>query len=125
MKFLLIAILFLTCAQINAQENEEFLFLLVDEMPVFPGGSKELSRYLVNKIIYPEGARKANEQGVVYITFNVNKEGRVINTRVARGICPLLDKEALRLVEEMPNWIPARVQNVSVDFVQTLPRFEL
>ncbi|HRP89520.1 MAG TPA: energy transducer TonB [Edaphocola sp.] len=79
-----------------------------DPEPEFIGGKQELQRYLDANLKYPQKAKDAKKQGVVYISFTVTEEGKVTNAKVVRSIGLGCDEEALRLVEEMPNWKPGK-----------------
>lgn len=94
------------------------VFFIVEEMPLFPGGEQALRQVISERITYPEDAKKEGIQGRVYITFVVDKNGSVRSARVARGVHPALDQEAIRVVESLPKWTPGkqRGENVSVSF---------
>ncbi|MFW6371640.1 MAG: TonB family protein, partial [Bacteroidota bacterium] len=87
-------------------DEEEQVFFVVEEMPEFPGGELALRRHVANNIKYPETAQKNGIQGRVYVSFVVDKEGNVANARIARGVDPSLDKEALRVINSLPAWEP-------------------
>jgi len=100
--------------------------LYVESMPEFEGGEGALLKYLADNLEYPDVAKEAGIQGVVYIQFVVEKEGSVTEVKVVRGVHSLLDREAIRVIEEMPRWAPGH-QNGRVVRVQfALPiRFTL
>lgn len=104
----------------SLSDNEE-IFFIVDDMPEFPGGELELRKYIANKIEYPEIARKNGIQGKVYVTFVVSKDGSVANARIARGVDPSLDKEALRVVGGLPVWKPGKQKGEPVNVSYTVP----
>jgi TonB family protein len=102
-------------------EQQEKVYLKVDQMPEFNGGQQgqqELLKYLLKSINYPEEARKKGIQGKVYVTFVVDKEGSVKDVKIARGVDPALDAEAVRVVSSMPKWTPGKEKgkNVAVSF---------
>jgi TonB family protein len=72
----------------------------------FPGGMKLFKNYINSNIQYPEKSIDMDEQGKVYMSFVVGKDGHITNIRIERGVSRLLDREAKRLIKEMPNWIP-------------------
>ena len=82
------------------------VFKEVEKMPEFPGGVNKLINYMANNIKYPAEARKAKIQGRVFISFIVEKDGTISHAKVIKGIGHGCDKEALRVVENMPRWIP-------------------
>lgn len=102
------------------RENDGF-FLVVEEMPEFPGGEAALRRYLATAVKYPIIAQENNIQGRVSIQFIINTKGEVTNATVLRGLDPSLDKEALRVVESMPRWKPGKQRNKTVRVSYTVP----
>ncbi|MCF8416053.1 MAG: TonB family protein [Crocinitomicaceae bacterium] len=72
----------------------------------FPGGTAGLQRWIVQNIQYPQAAIEKYEQGRVYLSFVVEKDGSISNIVIERGVSPDLDREAKRVVRTMPNWIP-------------------
>lgn len=87
----------------------------------FPGGEKEMMSWLSKNIVYPENAANNAIQGRVIVKFRINKDGRVDKVMVIQQIDPDLDKEAIRAVYSMPNWIPARTFKMNQDFYFNLP----
>jgi protein TonB len=87
-------------------ENPETPFVSVEEMPSFPGGEEALFKYLSKNINYPAMEKDAGISGTVYVYFVINKEGKVTNAEVKRGVKggSGLDKEALRVIQSMPAW---------------------
>lgn len=92
-----------------------------DEMPEFPGGEDALKQYIDNSINYPESAKESGIHGRVYVTFKITKEGKVTDARIARGVHPPMDKEAVRVVNSMPDWKPGRQDGKPVDVTYTVP----
>jgi TonB family protein len=90
-------------------------------MPEFPGGDLEVRKYIASNIRYPREAMKYSEVGKVFVTFVVAKDGAVEKVRVARGISPALDNEAIRVVSSMPNWIPGKQRGQAVNVQYTIP----
>ena len=88
---------------------------LYEKWPEFPGGEVALRKYLADNINYPEIARENGIHGRVHVTFKVTKEGKVTNVRLASGLYPPLDKEAIRVVESMPDWNPGIRNGQPVD----------
>ena len=97
------------------------VFIVVESMPEFPGGKEALMKFIQTNIKYPAEAQKAKAYGSVIVTFVVNSNGKVERTKVVRSVYPALDAEALRLVNSMPDWQPARQRGVAVDVAYTLP----
>ena len=92
-----------------------------EEMPQFPGGEIGLSEFIKNRIVYPERALENGIMGKVYVDFIISKSGKVTDARISRGVDPDLDKEALRVVNTMPLWRPARNNGELVDVSYTVP----
>ncbi|PRY96201.1 TonB family protein [Marinilabilia salmonicolor] len=97
------------------------IFFIVEEMPRFPGGTKALHKYLASKLRYPEEAKEKGIEGTVYVTYIIAPSGKVDNTTVVRGVDPLLDAEAKRVIEEMPDWKPGKQRGVNVAVSYTSP----
>lgn len=95
-------------------------FLAVEEMPQFPGGEKAMYDWLYAHLNYPESARERGVAGSVWIRLVVSETGKVKNAKVARGIDPECDAEALRTVRSMPDWIPGRQNGQRVPVYYTL-----
>ncbi|ASB49259.1 energy transducer TonB [Alkalitalea saponilacus] len=103
------------------ERDDGEIFIIVEEMPEFPGGIQALQRYLAQSIRYPVIAQENGIQGRVYIQFVINQNGEVTNATVLRGVDPSLDREALRVVQAMPNWTPGRQRNRPVRVSYTVP----
>lgn len=77
-------------------------------MPEFPGGDAALGEYMQKNLHYPASDREIGLQGKVYVTFVIEKDGAVSQVRLQRGIGGQCDREALRVVSNMPNWKPGK-----------------
>ena len=95
--------------------------VIVKEMPSFPGGNSELMRYLSEQIIYPEDAIMNSIEGTVILRFVVSRTGDITHIELIRGIDPLLDNEAIRVVSGLPRWRPGKQEGVPVPVYFTLP----
>jgi len=84
------------------------IFEVVEQMPHFPGGAASLMRYLSENIKYPIQAQTKGISGRVVVSFVVEPDGTFSDLRVIRSVDPILDKEALRVVRDMPRWIPGK-----------------
>lgn len=102
-------------------DGRDDVYLVVEEMPVYPGGISALKQFLVNTVKYPDEAVKKGTQGKVYVSFVVNKDGSVSNVSIARGVEPSLDAEALRVVKLMAKWSPAKQKGQPVAVQYTVP----
>lgn len=103
------------------EEEEARIFYIVEEMPEFPGGELALRKFIANSIKYPVIAQENGVEGKVYVSFVVGKDGFVTNARVIRSIDPSLDKEALRVVNSLPQWKPGRQQGKPVRVAFSVP----
>ncbi len=97
------------------------IFQVVEEMPEFPGGMGECMKWIGQNIKYPKEAHDKGVQGRVIITFIVEKDGSITEPKVARGVSPALDAEALRVVSTMPKWKPAKQRGQVVRVKYTIP----
>lgn len=103
------------------KEEENKVFDVVEENPSFPGGQAALMKWLNENINYPVIAAENGIEGRVIVQFVVSKTGQISDVRVARGVDPSLDKEAVRVVSNMPNWTPGRQNGTTVNVRFTLP----
>lgn len=95
--------------------------VVVDEMPDYPGGDEALMRFIYDNIKYPEKAKADNIQGRVILRFVINKEGNVEDPTVLKGVHPLLDAEAIRVVSKLSGWQPGVNAGKPVSVYYTLP----
>ncbi|MBR4650680.1 MAG: energy transducer TonB [Prevotella sp.] len=103
------------------KEEETKVFDVVEQMPSFPGGMGALMQYLSSHIKYPVVAEENGIQGRVICTFIVERDGSITDTRVARSVDPSLDKEAVRVINSMPRWIPGKQNGSACRVKFTLP----
>ncbi|MBR4970424.1 MAG: energy transducer TonB [Paludibacteraceae bacterium] len=96
------------------EEDEEEIFQVVEKVAGFPGGQAKLMEFLRKELVYPQIAIDNNVQGRVIVQFVVNKDGSIQDVKVARGVDPVLDEEAIRVVKKMPKWIPAEQRGKTV-----------
>ena len=103
------------------KQEEDKVFQVVEEQPVFPGGMEALMNYLKKDMKYPKEAQDKGIQGRVIVQFVVNKDGGICDAKVVKAVDPLLDAEALRAVNAMPKWIPGKQKGEPVRVRFTLP----
>lgn len=103
------------------EADEAEVFFIVEDMPEFPGGELALRQFIANSIKYPVIAQENGIQGRVYVTFVVDADGSVSEPRIARGVDPSLDKEALRVVSMLPKWKPGKQRGKPVRVSYTVP----
>ena len=97
------------------------IFDVVEVQPSFPGGVSALMAWLGENIQYPKVAEENGIQGLVVISFVVEKDGSVSDVKVTRGVDPSLDNEAVRVVSSMPNWTPGMQDGEPVRVKYNLP----
>lgn len=100
---------------------KEDVFMVAEQMPEFPGGMKEMLKFLQENVKYPENAMKNNVQGRVIVQFVVEKDGTPTEFKVLRSVDPDLDAEALRVMKAMPKWKPGMQKGQVVRVKFTVP----
>jgi TonB family protein len=100
---------------------EQEVYDFVEEEPQFTGGNDSLRDYIARHTVYPLKAIENDLQGIVYVSFVVTKEGKVVDVVIRRGISPVLDAEAKRVVKRMPIWIPGKEKGENVAVNYTVP----
>ena len=97
------------------------VFDVVEEMPQYPGGPQALFEFLSQNVQYPKEAAKAGIHGRVIVTFVVEKDGSICESKVVKSVDPSLDAEALRVINAMPNWKPGKQNGKEVRVKYTVP----
>ena len=105
----------------STTSDNEKVYQVVGQQPNFPGGKEELFKYLVYNMIYPADAAKNKVEGRVLVTFVIEHDGSISNVNVVNSVYPSLDKEAIRVVSEMPKWIPGKANGKTVRVKYTIP----
>lgn len=106
--------------------DDQEVFDVVENSPEFRGGFEAWNNYIKSNLSYPESARLNGIEGIVYLVFVINKDGKVENPEILRGVGFGLDQEALRVVSESPDWIPGYQKGQAVNVRMRLPvRFKL
>lgn len=100
---------------------KEEVFMVAEQMPEYPGGMKEMLKFLQENVKYPVNAIKNNVQGRVIVQFVVEKDGTLTEFKVARSVDPDLDAEALRVLQTMPKWKPGMQKGQVVRVKFTVP----
>ncbi|MBQ9386680.1 MAG: energy transducer TonB [Bacteroidaceae bacterium] len=107
--------------EVEPEPEEEAPFMVVEDMPEFPGGTAALLEYLRKNIKYPAICRENNIQGRVIVSFVVNKDGAIVDPEVVKSVNPSLDKEAVRVISNMPPWKPGKQRGKPVRVKYTVP----
>ncbi len=102
-------------------DPEGEVFVVVEEMPSFPGGETALQNFIKKNLKYPQIALENGISGRVICTFVVDGKGNITGAEVLRSVDPNLDKEALRVINMMPGWKPGKQQGKAVRVRYTLP----
>ena len=111
---------------IEEVQEEAPVFMVVEDMPEFPGGEQKMMEYIAMNLVYPEKARDNGIQGRVLIQFVVDESGHIINAKVMKGVHPELDSAALAVVKGMPKWKPGKQRGDAVRVRYIIPiRFVL
>lgn len=108
-----------TFSSISEEPQDDKVVQTCEVMPQYPGGELEMMKFLIDNIVYPEEAMKKGESGRCIVQFIVDKSGKVRDAKVMRGVSPSLDKEALRVVNKLPDFKPGTTggKPVSVSYV--------
>ncbi|HHT33838.1 MAG: energy transducer TonB [Proteiniphilum sp.] len=103
------------------EEVTEEIFVVVENQPEFPGGNAAMMKFLGDNIKYPVIAQENGIQGRVICNFVVEKDGSITDVQVVRGVDPSLDREAVRVIQQMPRWKPGKQRGQAVRVRFTLP----
>lgn len=102
-------------------KKNDMVFDVVEVMPQFPGGQIAMLKYIMENMKYPEQAMKEGIQGRVAVRFIVEKDGSISDVKPILSVHPLLNKEAVRVVESMPKWTPGKQNGKPVRVRYNLP----
>lgn len=97
------------------------VYEVVEEKPSFVGGESAFQKYVVDNLVYPAESLKNKTQGRVTLRFTVTETGDIADVKVIRGVDSFMDKEAKRIVENMPKWNPGKQDGKNVAVYFTLP----
>lgn len=114
----MLILLYAVQPDIFAQEKNNNIFYSTTTPPVFPGGDEALKEFIGERLVYPYSARKDSIQGRVFVRFRIDSIGYVRDAYVAKGIHPDCDSAALKIVRQMPRWIPSKSEP---NMIFTLP----
>lgn len=104
-----------------AGEPPTEVFVVVQEMPVFPGGDSTLMKFIKSNIQYPKNAKDKNIQGRVILRFCVTNEGKIAKVGVLKGVDPEIDQEAIRVIKMLPEWKPGKQGGKPVNVWYSVP----
>tara|TARA_B110001454_G_scaffold218981_1_gene248918 strand:- start:1478 stop:2128 length:651 start_codon:yes stop_codon:yes gene_type:complete len=106
---------------VEIEEDDEEFFMVVENMPEFPGGDLGLMKFIQKNVKYPAIAKEYNITGKVYVSFIVDRQGNVTNVKIVRGVDKNLDAEAFRVVSALPKYKPGRQRGKAVRVMFTIP----
>ena len=106
--------------QASKSENGD-VFMIVEQMPEYPGGMSELMKYIARNIKYPADALREKKQGRVIVQFIVGTDGYTSDFKVMKSVSPSLDAEAIRVLANMPRWTPGMQRGETVPVKFTVP----
>ncbi|MEQ9468173.1 MAG: energy transducer TonB [Ekhidna sp.] len=111
---------------VEEEEKVDEIFVIVEQEPKPQGGLEAFYNYLARELRYPPAATRLGISGTVYIQFVIEKDGTITNVKVAKGIGAGCDEEAIRVIENAPDWIPGKQRGVLVRVKKVIPiRFAL
>ncbi|MCB9251078.1 MAG: energy transducer TonB [Flavobacteriales bacterium] len=97
-------------------------YMIVGQMPRFPGGKAAMQRYISEKMVYPFEAMKNNVQGKVNVQFVVDKDGSIVDVKaVGQKLGYGLEESAVKLFTDMPKWVPGRQDGIAVPVYMMIP----
>lgn len=105
---MMLVLLFSFTTSTAQTKKNDMVFDVVEVMPQFPGGQIAMLKYIMENIKYPKQAMKEGIQGRVTVRFIVEKDGSISDVKPILSVHPLLNKEAVRVVESMPKWSPGK-----------------
>lgn len=107
--------LVMVCSNVDAQKRDKI------EEPQYPGGRKELLKYMEENMRYPDSMRDLDMEGEVVVEFYVERNGVISGVSVVKSVSKEFDDEAIRLTRNMPRWIPGRKNGALVRYKMTMP----
>ena len=103
------------------EDDSDEVFMVVEQMPVFPGGDLGLMKFIQKTTKYPPIAKENDITGKVFVSYVVNKKGKVTNVKVARSVDRYLDAEAVRVVKLLPYTTAGKQRGKPVNVQYTIP----
>lgn len=107
--------------EVPPEEETPSIFVIVEDMPQYPGGDLELTTFIQQHIEYPASAKAKKQEGRVLVKFVVNETGEISNPIVTRGEYEALNDEAVRVVSLLPDFIPGKQRGKPVKVYKTVP----
>ena len=107
--------------ELPKETTDKMCFEMVEQIPMFPGGPAAMKEFIVKNTRYTAEMKKKGINGRVVVSFVVNEDGYISDTHVVKGIDPLFDQEALRVVRLMPRWVPGQQNGKKVKVRYNVP----
>ncbi|MCB9034201.1 MAG: energy transducer TonB [Chitinophagales bacterium] len=115
--------------KITQREENTLADFTINTQPEFPnGGAKAMLQFITDSLVYPKTEYKKKKEATIYVQFTINEDGSIADAEIIKNkdISGNFNNEALRLVNAMPNWIPATQNGIPVKMKYTLPiKFEI
>ena len=105
----------------NLKTSDKEIHAILEERPKYPGGMDEVVKYIQTHIQYPPTAVYKKIQGKVWIESVIDRDGKIVQPKVAYSVHPLLDQEALRIIRMMPDWKPGKLNGETVKVKYIFP----
>ena len=118
---MMLVLLFSFMTSTAQTKKNDMVFDVVEVMPQYPGGQIAMMKYIMENMKYPKQAVKERIQGRVTVRFIVEKDGSISDVKPILSVHPLLNKEAVRVVESMPKWTPGKQNGKPVRVRFNLP----
>ena len=108
---------------VNTDTMKENMLLgdIIEAQPSFPGGQTQMLEFISKEVKYPQAAKKDSIEGRVVVSFIVEKDGSINKAKVEKPVHPLLDEEALRVINAMPKWIPGMLNGKAIRVKYNVP----
>jgi protein TonB len=111
---------------LKEESDEDVIFMVVEQPAEYPGGLEAMMKFIVKNMKYPAVARRMGVEGAVFVSFVVDREGKISEPQVIKGISAECDQEALRVIKQMPPWKPGKQNGKAVKSRFVLPiKFKL
>ena len=104
-----------------SKSGADTMYFPEEEMAEFPGKQEALYKFIAKNVKYPKECIEKEIEGRVHVKFVIDQQGNIINSEIIRSVHPLLDEEALRVVNSMPHWKPAKMEGKPVKVEFKLP----
>jgi TonB family protein len=111
---------------LSKQKEPKPVFMIVEVLPMFPGGQEAMLKFIAERLVYPEAALEEEIEGTVVVEFIVEEDGSLSNFKILKDIGGGCGEAALDVIKQMPNWVPGTQRNVPVRVYMKVPlRFKL